>query len=342
MSGAYRTQQQASDDSDKSGVWRQRLEEVDMLKALIEELDNWHLEMSGSELDNERLNQFLYKTRTLLDEERDQIHSGKFLHMKVRSLAETSPSFASIESRIETIIVQGILGNLQLKHVTASEIESLRRVVVEPVTRLSIALTAQEREKWQVVEALCLIMDSRIHNEKDIFAKMDRMQVPQFDLTQQLLRRLLWDQIEYSQFRRVVYAFYIRLSSKQTKLGYGDFEYSEMLSYVYDFGHQNNVTYEFMAWKATNPIQLTPSFQQAIIYYFEFEGRGTLSDTKIRKILLTSNNPEFNALIQEIRLEHSGAVTRFMTKHWRKLTSSLLITAAVALVGLFVYKHWIK
>ncbi|MBO9598216.1 MAG: hypothetical protein J7559_10430, partial [Cohnella sp.] len=238
MSGAHRTGQHPSEDS---GFLREGLEQTITLKALLLQMDRWLERSPAAEWDDELIDLCTRKAHALLVADREPIQSGKALHERVSGLAGKYAGFARAKARFETTIAVCLLGKLELKHLTASELESLRMIAIEPVERLGIALAAEEQENRQVIEALCLIMDSRIHNEKDILSKLDRMQVPQFDLTQKLLRRLLWDHLDYAQFRRVVYAFYIRLSSRQSKLGYGDFEYGEMLSYVYDFGSRSSV-----------------------------------------------------------------------------------------------------
>lgn len=339
MSGAHRTERHPSEDS---GYLRERLEQMITLKALLLQMDRWLEQPLSSELDDELIDLCSRKAQALLGADREPIQSGKALHDRVGGLAQKYAGFARAKARFETMIAASLLGRLELNHLTASELESLRIIAVEPVERLGIALAAEEQDNWQVIEALCLIMDSRIHNEKDIVSKLDSMQVPQFDLTQKLLRRLLWDQLDYAQFRRVVYAFYIRLSSRQSKLGYGDFEYGEMLSYVYDFGSRSSVVYEFMTWKAANPIRLSPGFEQALVHFFDFEGRGALKDGKIRRTLLSSNNKEFNELIRGIWLEQSGVMARFVNKHGLKLLFSLVLSAAATLGVIVIYKHWIE
>ena len=335
MSGAHRTERHYFEDSDKSGFLREELEQTITLKALLLQMDRWLEQPPVEEWDDELIDLCARKAHALLGADRAPIHSGKALHDRVGRLARAYAGFAIAEARFETMIAASLLGRLELKHLTASELETLRIIAVEPVERLGIPLTAEERENWQVIEALCVIMDSRIHNEKDIVSKLDNMKARQFDLTQKLLRRLLWDHLDYAQFRRVVYAFYIRLSSRQSKLGYGDFEYGEMLSYVYDFGSRSNVVYEFMTWKAANPIRLSPSFEQALLRFFDFEGRGTLKDGKIRRTLLSSNNKEFNELIRGIWLEQSGVVARFINRHGLKLLFWLALAAA-ATIGVTV------
>lgn len=342
MSGAHRTGLHPSGDSDKSGFLRERLEQMMTLKALLLQMDRWLEQTSEAELDDGLIDLCTRKARALLGTDREPIYSGKALHNRVDGLAQRYAGFAKARSRFEKLIAVTLLGRLELKHLTPSELECLRTIAVEPVAKLGMALTAEEQDNWQVLEVLCFIMDSRIHNEKDIVSKLDRMKVPQFELTQKLLRRLLWDQLDYAQFRRVVYAFYIRLSSRHSKLGYGDFEYGEMLSYVYDFGSRSDVVYEFMAWKAANPIQLSPNFEQALVHFFDFEGRGALKDGKIRRTLLSSNNKPFNELIRGIWLEQSGIVTRFLHKYGKKLLFSLVLAAAATLGGIFIYKYWIQ
>ncbi|MBO9598215.1 MAG: hypothetical protein J7559_10425, partial [Cohnella sp.] len=95
-------------------------------------------------------------------------------------------------------------------------------------------------------------------------------------------------------------------------------------------------------WKAANPIQLSPGFEQALVRFFEFEGRGTLKDGKIRRTLLSSNNKAFNELIRGIWLEQSGIAARFVNQHGLKLLYSLALTAAATLGVIVVYKHWIE
>ncbi len=342
MSGAHRTERQLSEDSDPSGFWRERLEQTISLKALWLLMDRLLEPSPNAELDDELVDLILRKSQALLRADREPIQSGKALHDRVGGLARIYGEFASAKARFEAMIAVTLLGRLELNHLTSSELECLRTIVFEPVARLGIALAAEEQDRWQVIEALCCIMDSRIYNEKDIVSKLDNMKVPQFDLTQKLLRRLLWDHLDYSQFRRVIYAFYIRLSSRHSKLGYGDFEYGEMLSYVYDFGSRSSVVYEFMAWKAANPIQLSSSFEQALVHFFDFEGRGTLKDGAIRRTLLSSNNKPFNELIRGIWLEQSGIVTRFAHKYGKKLLVSLVLAAAATLVCILAYKHWLE
>lgn len=341
MSGAHRTGSHLTGDSDTSGFLRERLEQMITLKALLLQLDRWREQTPEAELDDELIDLCSVKARALLGADREPIYSGKALYDRVGELAQHNAGFARARARFEKIIAVTLLGRLELKHLTPSELECLRTIAVEPVARHRIALTAEELDNWQVLEALCFIMDSRIHNEKDIVSKLDRMKVPQFELTQKLLRRLLWDHLDYPQFRRVVYAFYIRLSSRHSKLGYGDFEFGEMLSYVYDFGIRSNVVYEFMAWKAANPIQLSPSFEQALVHFFDFEGRGALKDGKVRRTLLSSNNKPFNERIRGIWLEQSGVVTRFLHQYGRKLLFSLALAAAATLGGILIYKYWI-
>ncbi|WP_156926713.1 hypothetical protein [Cohnella panacarvi] len=342
MSGAHRMERHLSEDSDISGSWRERLEQTITLKSLLLAMDHWLEQSPAAEPDDDLIDLCSRKAHALLGADREPIQSGKALHDRIGGLARRYAGFAEAKARFETMIAATLLGRLELNHLTASELECLRTIVVEPVARLGNALAAEERDNWQVIEALCFIMDSRIYNEKDIVTKLDNMKVAPFDLTQKLLRRLLWDQLEYAQFRRVVYAFYIRLSSRRSKLGYGDFEHGEMLSYVYDFGSRSSVVYEFMTWKAANPIQLTPAFEQALVRYFDFEGRGALKNGKIRRTLLSSNNKAFNELIRGIWLEQSGIMTRFFHKYGLKLLFSLALGAAAALGGIFIFKHWIE
>lgn len=342
MSGAHRTEQQSPEDSDESGFLRERLERTITLKALFVLMDGWLERSPIAGLNDELIGFSLQKAQSLLSEDRAPIHSGKALHARVIGLARSNAAFAKYVAQFEKMIATCLLSRLELKHLTVSELETLRMIVIEPVVRLGMDIKGDKQDTWQVIEALCLIMDSRIHNEKDILAKMDRMKIPQFELMQRLLRRLLWDHLDYAQFRRVGYAFYIRLSSRQSKLGYGEYEYGEMLSYVYDFGSRSNVVYEFMAWKAANPLALSPSFEQALVRFFEFEGRGTLRDGKIRHTLLSSNNAPFNHLIRSIRLEQSGIVSRFFFKYGIKLSFSLALAAAVSIIAMLIYKHWIE
>ncbi len=331
MSGAIRTQQLHEADFEGIGLSPERFEEPRTMKAFIGELERWRESSPDESIDEASGELSLRRAAALLAEDRDNIRSARKLLGIVRGWAETNPSVAAMRERFETTIAGALLGALAFKHVTASEVECLRETVFEPLSRLEVELNARQRETWQVVEALCLIMDARIHNEQDILAKMDRMPEAQFELTQQLLRRLLWDNLDYSQFRRVVYAFYVRGSARRSKLGYADFEYAEMLSYMYDFGQTSMDVYAFMAWKAANPSQLSDGFRQAIVHFFEFEGRGLLRIGAVRKTLQKSHNSEFNALIRDIRLEQSGMSARFMYKHWGKLLFAIAVAGLVAL-----------
>lgn len=330
MSGAIRTQQLYA-DSDGVGLSPERFEELRTMKAFIGELERWRERRPDESFGEETLALCLRKAEALLSEEREGIRSGRALHAFAAEWARSRPEDAAVLDRFEESIVRALLGTLTFKHATVSVVESLRAIVFEPMQRLDVALSGRERETWQVVEALCLIMDARIHNEADVLAKLDEMERPQFELTQRLLRRLLWDHLDYPQFRRVVYAFYVRHSSRRSKLGYAEYEYAEMLSYVYDFGQTSMAVYEFMAWKAANPLRLPEGYREAIAHFFEFEGHGMLSEGAVRKTLLKSNNAEFNALVRDIRLEQAGVATRFLFKHWGKLTVAIAAAGLAAL-----------
>lgn len=335
MSGAIRTQQLYA-DSDGTGLSPGRFEELRTMKAFIGELERWRERHSDETFEESTLALCLRKAEALLAEDRDSVRSGRALHALVAEWARARPELAEVLDRFEATIARALLGALTFKHATVSVVESLRAIVFEPMQRLDLALTERERETWQIVEALCLIMDARIHNEADILAKLDEMAEPQFELTQRLLRRLLWDHLDYSQFRRVVYAFYVRHSARRSKFGYGEYEYAEMLSYVYDFGQSSAAVYEFMAWKAANPLHMPEGYREALAHFFAFEGHGVLRDGAVRKTLLKSNNAEFNALIRDIRLEHAGIATRFLFKHWVKLTV-VVAAAGLAALGFVIF-----
>lgn len=307
-----------------------RAEKMNSVEEIKEEVMFWDKYSSQVLTEKYFLEQCARKVQQVLEKDRNRIKSGEQLNGFAAQLSSKSRKYDPLAERIQMSVVRCVLGQLNLKQLSALEISQLKYLIADK--NLTLGLENREARDVRVLRTVTGILEQGSYRADDMENRLDELGSAELELVQFLLKQLLRDRTDRSQYINITYAFYKTSHS----FNHPQYDFGEMLSYVYDANPGNEEVYNFMLWLAGKHAA-DVSFRKAVKQFFRKKASGALKNRKIKKKLLTSRSSSFKALIREIEREQMPPLLRVIMDNWKKIIMAVISVILISIIGIIVW-----